>query len=73
MINDDRLRYPIGRFERVSGALERAARVAAIADLEQAPGMFCELATGLSDPESGRVMLDEAVAMYAWHSRHHAV
>jgi hypothetical protein len=166
MSDVDNLRYPIGRFGRVKGPLDRAARAMAIADIEQAPEIFRRLVTGLSDaqlntsyrpggwtirqvihhvpdshlnaylrmklavtedtpaiktyeecrwaelpeaksapvaisldllaslhrrwvafllalpdeefrkaflhPESGRVTLDEALAMYSWHCRHHA-
>ena len=31
-----------------------------------------EWARAFAHPEWGRVTIDEAVAMYAWHSRHHA-
>ena len=31
-----------------------------------------EFAKAFTHPEWGRVRLDEAVALYAWHSRHHA-
>ena len=162
----DKVRYPIGRFERLKSALDRAARARVIDDIEQAPAMLRQLVAGLSDaqletpyrpggwtirqvvhhvpdshmnayvrtklavtedtppirtyeesrwaelpearsapvgmsldllaalhrrwvaflralpedefqkafihPEWGRVALDEAIAMYAWHGRHHA-
>ena len=166
-MNDlENLRYPIGRFVRVTQPLDHAARAAAIADLEQAPDALRRLVAGLADaqldspyrpggwtirqvvhhvpdshvnayvrmklavtedtphirpyeegrwaelpeaksapvamsldllaalhrrwvaflralpdhefaktfqhPEWGRVALDEAIAMYAWHGRHHA-
>jgi hypothetical protein len=166
MTDLDKLRYPIGRFERLQAALEPSARAAMIVAIDQAPETLRGLVTGLSDahldtpyrpggwtirqvihhvpdshlnayvrmklavteetppirtyeegrwaelpeaktapvamslellaalhrrwvaflralpesdfrkayvhPEMGRVTLDEALAMYAWHGRHHA-
>lgn len=162
----DKLRYPIGRFERLKSPLDQAARVGVIDDIERAPATLRQLVVGLADvqleapyrpggwtirqvvhhvpdshmnayvrtklavtedtpsirtyeegrwaelpearsapvgmsldllaalhrrwvaflralperefektfihPEWGRVTLDEAIAMYAWHGRHHA-
>ena len=162
----DKLRYPIGRFERLKRPLDQAARVGVIDDIERAPAVLRQLVVGLADaqleapyrpggwtirqvvhhvpdshmnayvrtklavtedtpsirtyeesrwaelpearsapvgmsldllaalhrrwvaflralperefektfihPEWGRVTLDEAIAMYAWHGRHHA-
>ena len=51
MSDADNLRYPTGRFERLKGPLDRAARAMAIADIEQAPEIFRRLVTGLSDAQ----------------------
>src|SRR5213592_2133405 len=47
----DKLRYPIGRFERLKAPLDGAARTAAIDDIEQAPATLRQLVTGLSDAQ----------------------
>src|SRR5437016_5398822 len=47
----DKLRYPIGRFERLKAPLDRAARTAAIDDIEQAPATLRQLVTGLTDTQ----------------------
>src|SRR5437899_11095110 len=51
-MNDyDKLRYPIGPFERLKGPLDRGARAAMIAALEEVPSIFRQLVTGLSDAQ----------------------
>ncbi len=51
-MNDlDKLRYPIGPFERLKGSLDPSARTALIDAIEQAPATFRGLVTGLSDAE----------------------
>lgn len=51
-MNDfDTMRYPVGRFERPTAPLERAAREGHIRTLEQAPARFRTLAGGLSDAQ----------------------
>jgi hypothetical protein len=47
----DKLRYPIGRFERLTQPLDRAARAQAIDDIEQAPARLRQLVAGLSDAQ----------------------
>jgi uncharacterized damage-inducible protein DinB len=47
----DKLRYPIGRFERLTQPLDRAARAHAIDDIEQAPARLRQLVAGLSDAQ----------------------
>jgi uncharacterized damage-inducible protein DinB len=47
----DKLRYPIGRFERLNGALDPRARAAAIGAIEQAPATLRELVAGLTDAQ----------------------
>jgi len=125
----DSLRYPVGRFERLTKPLDAAARRIHVKTIEDTPARFRSLVSGLSDaqlelpyrpggwtirqvvhhvpdshlnayirmklaatedtptirtyeeqlwarafahPDWGRVTIDEAIAMYAWHSRHHA-
>jgi len=51
-VNDlDRLRYPVGRFERLTAPLDRAARDGHLATLEQAPARFRSLVGALSDAQ----------------------
>src|SRR5437870_5448080 len=51
-INDlDKLRYPIGRFERLNGQLDASARAALIGDIEQAPAILRGLVTGLNESQ----------------------
>jgi DinB family protein len=45
------LRYPVGRFERPTGPIDRAARVALIDTLEQTPARFRSLLSGRSSAE----------------------
>jgi DinB superfamily len=47
----DKLRYPIGRFERLTHPLDRAARAHAIDDIEQTPARLRQLVAGLSDAQ----------------------
>ena len=47
----DRLRYPIGRFERLTAPLSAAARRAHIDTLDQMPARLRSLVAGLSDPQ----------------------
>jgi len=49
MADLDRLRYPVGPFERLKAPLDRAARTALIDIVEHAPERFRRLATGKSD------------------------
>jgi hypothetical protein len=49
MTDLDKLRYPVGRFERLTTRLDPAARARDIDTIEQAPGRFRALATGRSD------------------------
>src|SRR5262249_40404942 len=44
----EKLRYPIGRFERLKGPLDPHGRAAAIDTIAQAPAILRELAAGLS-------------------------
>jgi hypothetical protein len=45
------LRYPVGRFQRLTTPLDRDSRAAHLAILEQAPGRFRSLVTGLTDAQ----------------------
>jgi len=45
------LRYPVGRFERVTQPLDRAARDAHIDTIERAPARFRSLVASLSDAQ----------------------
>ena len=45
----ERLRYPVGRFERPTGSLDAAARAKHIKDLEELPGIMRGLVGSLSD------------------------
>jgi len=45
------LRYPLGRFQRVTAPLDRETRDAHLATIEQAPARLRSLATGLSDAQ----------------------
>jgi len=47
----DKLRYPIGRFERLKEPLDRATRARVIDDIEQAPARMRQLVAGLSDAQ----------------------
>jgi hypothetical protein len=47
----DALRYPVGRFERLTQPLDRSGRDAYIATLEAAPARFRALVTGLADAQ----------------------
>jgi len=49
-MNDlDKLRYPVGRMERLKAPLDAAARASYIDIIEQAPAVFRGLVTGLTD------------------------
>jgi hypothetical protein len=51
-VNDlDTLRYPIGRFQRPNAPIDRAARDAFIATLDEAPARFRSLVAGLADQQ----------------------
>ena len=51
-MNDlDKLRYPIGRFERLQGPFDRTTRKGFIDTLEQAPARYRALAGALSDAQ----------------------
>ena len=49
MTDLDTLRYPVGRFERVTGPLDRAARDGYLAIIDAAPARFRALVAGLSE------------------------
>ena len=51
MTDLESLRYPVGRFARVTGPLDRAARRAHIDTIEQMPALFRSLVAGKSDAE----------------------
>ena len=51
MTDLDTLRYPLGRFARVTVPLARDAREAYIATLDDAPARFRDLVAGLSDAQ----------------------
>jgi hypothetical protein len=47
----EKLRYPVGRFERLTAPLDRAVRDHLITTIERTPARFRSLAGGLSDAE----------------------
>src|SRR5437868_2452049 len=47
----DALRYPVGRFERLTQPIDRSTRDAHLSTLEAAPARFRALVAGLSDAE----------------------
>jgi hypothetical protein len=47
----EKLRYPVGRFERLKTPRDRAARAADIETLELTPARFRSLVSGLADRE----------------------
>jgi hypothetical protein len=47
----DRLRYPVGKFERVKPPLDRATRTAFVKTIEDTPARFRALVGGLSDAQ----------------------
>lgn len=47
----DALKYPIGRFERLTAPLDRPTREAHVATLEQTPARFRSLTAGLADAQ----------------------
>src|SRR2546430_9653259 len=47
----EKLRYPVGRFERQTKPLDRAARSAHIGTIEQTPAKFRSLVIGRSDAQ----------------------
>src|SRR5471032_486714 len=49
MTDLEQLRYPVGRFERLKGPVDRAARAAHIDIIEQTPATFRSLVIGRSD------------------------
>src|SRR5438105_3604401 len=53
MMMDDleKLRYPVGRFERLKAPLDRAARDRCIDTLDQTPARFRSLVAGLTDAQ----------------------
>jgi DinB family protein len=51
MTDLEQLRYPVGRFERLTAPLDRAARASHIDTIEQTPATFLSLTTGRSDAE----------------------
>ena len=51
MTDLEQLRYPVGRFERVNGPLDRAARAALVDIIEQTPALFRTLTTGRTDAQ----------------------
>src|SRR3954447_9180808 len=51
MIEVEQLRYPIGRFERLTSPLDRASRVSCIETIEDTPAKFRSLTQGRSETE----------------------
>src|SRR3954467_1525790 len=51
MIEVEQLRYPIGRFERLTSPLDRASRVSCIETIEDTPAKFRSLTEGRSETE----------------------
>ena len=51
MTDLEKLRYPVGKFERLTQPLDRATREAHIATIEGAPARFRSLAGGLTDAQ----------------------
>lgn len=51
MADLDALRYPVGKFQRLSGALDRAARQAHIKTIEDTPARLRSLTAGLADAQ----------------------
>ena len=51
MTDLEKLRYPVGRFERLTTPPDAAARVASIATIDQAPSIFRGLVDGLADAQ----------------------
>src|SRR5712691_1730330 len=49
MTDLEKLRYPVGRFDRLTAPLDRATRNAHVTTLEQTPARFRSLVSGLSD------------------------
>jgi DinB family protein len=49
MADLEQLKYPIGKFKRLSGPLTTAERVQFINDIAATPGVFRSLVTGLAD------------------------
>jgi DinB superfamily len=47
----DKLRYPVGKFERVKPPLDRATRTAFVKTIEDTPARFRALVAGLSDAQ----------------------
>ena len=53
MTDLEKLRYPVGRFERLTAPLDRATRSAHVTTLEQTPARFRSLVARLSDAQLG--------------------
>jgi hypothetical protein len=51
MTDLEQLRYPVGRFERVTSPLDRAARAALVDIIEQTPALFRSLTNGRTDAQ----------------------
>ena len=51
MVELEQLKYPIGKFTRLSGPLGSDERVPLINDIAQAPAMFRSLVSGLTDTQ----------------------
>ena len=51
MIDPETLRYPVGKFERVTTPLDRATRETHFVTIEQLPARFRGLVGGLSEPQ----------------------
>jgi hypothetical protein len=51
MVDLEHLRYPVGRFERVTGPLDRAARDAHLKTIEDTPARMRSIVGGLSDAQ----------------------
>ena len=64
MTDLERLRYPVGRFERLKAPLDRAARSEHIETIEQTPATLLSLTSGRSDAQ-----LDTPYRAGGWTAR----
>src|SRR5262249_59868324 len=51
MADIDKLRYPVGKFERIKPPVDRATRAAYVKTIEDTPALFRSLTAGLSDAQ----------------------
>ncbi len=64
MADLEQVKYPIGKFRRLSGPLTQSERLEFINDIEQTPGVFRSLVTDLTDAQ-----LDTAYRPGGWTVR----